>query len=262
MKKLALLTLAALMLAGLITGLASCSNKEEEAVDLRISAAISLTDALNEIHGLYTQKHPKVTITPTYDSSGRLQTQIEQGGPCDVFVSAGAKQMDALESGGLLLEGTRGDLLTNKVVLIAPGDSALGLTDFNGLTGAAVTRIAIGDPDSVPAGSYAKKVFEHLGIYSQVQPKLILCTNVREVLTHVENGDVDAGIVYTTDYLASTSVKKVADGPDEVNRTIVYPAAVIKASENADAARKYEDFLFSYEAGEVFERYGFTLAGD
>lgn len=258
MKKLALLTLAALLMASLISGLIGCSS-EEDAVELRISAAASLTDVLEKINGLYTAKHSKVTLTPTYDSSGKLQTQIEQGAPCDVFLSAGAKQMDALQTQDLLITDTRQDLLQNKVVLIVPNDSTLGLTDFNGLTGDAVARIAIGDPASVPAGSYAKKAFEQLGIWAQLEPRLVLCTNVREVLTHVENGDVDAGVVYATDYQISAGVNKVADGPAEVNATIVYPVAVIKDSRNADAAGEYLDFLFSDEAGEVFEDYGFVL---
>ncbi len=258
MKKLALIALATLLMAGLISGLIGCSS-EEEAVELRVSAASSLTDAIEDINDLYTGKHSNVTITATCDSSGKLQTQIEQGAPCDVFLSAGAKQMDALQTQGLLITDTRRDLLQNKVVLIVPNDSTLGLNDFNGLTGGAVARIAIGDPASVPAGSYAKKALEHLGIYAQLESKFVLCTNVREVLTHVENGDVDAGIVYATDYLISTKVKRVAEGPDEVNATIVYPVAAIKDSQNADAAGKYLDFLFSDEAGEVFEEYGFVL---
>ena len=258
MKKITLLTLVALLLAGLLAGLIGCSS-EEETVTLNVSAAASLTDVLTEINGLYTQKHSNVSVTANFASSGTLQTQIEQGAPCDVFISAGAKQMDNLETGGLILEDTRKDLLQNKVVLIVPNASTLGLADFDGLTGASVTRIAIGDPASVPAGSYAKKALEQLGIYSQVQSKLILCADVRAVLTYVENGDVDAGIVYSTDYRISEKVRKVADGPDEVNQTIVYPMAVIAASENAEAAGKYEDFLSSDEAGEVFEEYGFVL---
>ncbi len=262
LKKLALLTITAVLLAGLIAGLAGCSQEEEEAVTLNVFAAASLTDVMEEINGLYTGEHSSVTITPNYGSSGKLQTQIEQGAPCDVFISAGARQMDALQSENMLLTDSRRDLLQNKVVLIVPSDSTLGLADFNGLTGASVTRIAIGDPASVPAGSYGKKALEKLGIYSQVQSKLVLCTDVRDVLTHVENGDVEAGIVYETDYLISTKVKKVAEGPAEVNATIVYPVAVIEETENAEAAGKYVDFLFSDEAGEVFEEYGFVLVQD
>ncbi len=258
MKKITLLTLVALLLAGLMSGLVGCS-KEEAAVELNVSAASSLTDVLKTVNDLYAEKHSNVTITANFAASGTLQTQIEQGGACDVFISAGVKQMDNLEKGGLLLEGTRKDLLKNKVVLIVPNDSTLGLTDLNGLTGAGVGKIAIGDPASVPAGTYAKKALEQLGIYSQVQSKLVLCTNVREVLTHVENGDVDAGIVYSTDALISDKVKVVAEGPAEVNDTIVYPVAVIKGSENSDAAEKYVDFLFGDEAGEVFEEYAFVL---
>ena len=262
MKKVTLLALVTLLLAGLVSGLIGCSSEKEEAVTLNVFAAASLTDVLDEINGLYAGKHSHVTITPNYGSSGKLQTQIEQGASCDVFISAGAKQMDALQSANLLLTDSRLDLLQNKVVLIVSSDSTLGLTDFNGLTSTSVTKIAIGDPASVPAGSYGKKALEQLGIYSQVQSRLVLCTDVRDVLTHVENGDVEAGIVYETDYLISTKVKKVAEGPAEVNATIVYPVAVIGESENAEAAQKYVDFLFSGEAGVVFEEYGFVLVQD
>lgn len=263
MKKVALLTLVALLFAGLMAGLIGCSEKEG-AVTLKVSAASSLTDVLEDINNLYEEKHPNVTIEPNFNSSGALQTQIEQGAPCDVFISAGGKQMDNLKNGGLILEDTRKDLLNNKVVLIVPNDSTLGLTSLNGLTGANVSKIAIGDPASVPAGTYAKKALEQLGIYSELNSakKLVLCANVRDVLTYVESGNVDAGIVYSTDALMSDKVKVVAEGPAEVNATIVYPVAVIKASENPDAAQEYVDFLFSDKAGKVFEGYGFVLVED
>jgi molybdate transport system substrate-binding protein len=258
LKKIALLGLVALLFSGLIAGLMGCSEKKE-AVELNVSAAASLTDVLKEVNDLYTEKHPNVTITANFASSGTLQTQIQQGAPCDVFISAGAKQMGTLQNGGLILDDTRKDLLNNKVVLIVPNGSTLGLADFAGLTGANVSRIAIGDPASVPAGTYGKKALDQLGIYSHVQSKLILCADVRAVLTYVENGDVDAGIVYSTDALISDKVKVVAEGPAEVNATIVYPVAVIKASENPDAAQKYVDFLSSNQAKAVFEDYGFVM---
>ncbi len=258
MKKVALLTLVALLFAGLMAGLIGCSKKEG-AVTLKVSAASSLTDVLNELNGLYMKDHPNVTFETNFASSGTLQTQIQAGAPCDVFLSAGAKQMDTLQNGGLILEDTRKDLLNNEIVLIVPNDSTLGLTSLNGLTGANVSKIASGDPASVPAGTYAKKALEQLGIYSQVQSKLILCADVRAVLTYVESGNVDAGIVYKTDALTSDQVKVVASGPAEVNATIVYPVAVIKASANPDAAQKYLDFLSTNEAKAVFEEYGFVM---
>ncbi len=258
LKKVALIALVGLLFAGLVTGLIGCSEKEE-AVTLKVSAAASLTDVLAEINDLYTKQHPNVTMEPNFASSGTLQTQIQQGAPCDVFISAGAKQMDNLESGSLIKEETRKNLLNNKIVLIVPNDSTLGLTDFNGLTGASVKKIAIGDSASVPAGTYGKKALEQLGIYSQVESKFNKATDVRQVLTWVENGDVDAGIVYLTDAKISDKVKVVAEGPAEVNASIVYPVAIIEASENSDAAQKYVDFLSSDKAAEVFVKYGFTM---
>ncbi len=261
MKKIALLTLVALLFAGLMAGLIGCSEKKE-AVELNVSAAASLTDVLKDINDLYTKKHPNVTITPNFAASGTLQTQIQQGAPCDVFISAGAKQMDALQSGGLILDDTRKDLLNNKIVLIVPNNSTLGLTKFEDLTNSNVKIIAIGDPKSVPAGTYGKTALEKLGIYSQVESKFNKASDVRQVLTWAENGEADAGIVYSTDAKISDKVKVVDEDPTDVSKTIVYPVAVIKASENPDAAQKYVDFLSSDQAKAVFEDYGFVMAED
>ncbi len=240
-------------------GVVACTK---ESVTLNVAAASSLTDVLEEINDLYKQHNPQVTITANYASSGTLQQQIEQGGLVDVFISAGASQVDTLQNGQLIWNVTRKDLLKNKIVLIVPNDSTLGLTDFNGLTGTNVDKIAIGAPDSVPAGKYAKLALEQLGIYDELESKLILCANVRQVLTYVENSDVDAGIVYITDALVSNKVKVVAEGPAEVNAKIVYPVAVIKAGQNPDAALDYEDFLFSDEAKAIFVEYGFVPIED
>lgn len=261
MRKGAFLALLALLFGALAGTLAGCT-KEEQAVELNISAAGSLVDVLTEINNLYKETDPNVTITPNFAASGTLQTQIEQGAPCDVFISAGAKQMDNLQNQGVILEDTRSDLLNNKIVLIMPGDSTLGLTSFAGLTSPGVGKVAIGDPASVPAGSYGKNALEQLGIYAQVQSKLILCPDVRTVLTYVENGDVDAGIVYATDAMTSRKVHVIAEGPPEISRTMVYPVAVIKASDHVDAATKYIDFLSGSEARAVFEKYGFVMVED
>lgn len=262
LKKVALLSLVVLVLAGLIGGLTGCSHKAG-AVTLNVSAASSLTNALGEVNDLYTQKHPNVTITPNFDASGTLQKQIENGGPCDVFISAAAKNMDTLENtDNLILSKSRKNLLTNKIVLIVPSDSTLGLTSFDNLTLASVKTIAFGDPAIVPAGQYGKAALTELGIYDQVKSKFLLCAKVTDVLTYVASGNVDAGIVYATDALSSDQVKVVAEGPADVNATIVYPVAVIKASANPDAAQKYVDFLSSDQAKTVFENYGFVMAAD
>jgi molybdate transport system substrate-binding protein len=227
---------------------------------LNVSAAASLTDAIKEINSLYTSENPQVSITPNFASSGTLQQQIENGAPCDVFISAAVSQMDNLQNKQLILNDTRRNLLNNSVVLIVPAGSTLGITSFNDLTQDKVKKIAIGDPGSVPAGTYAKQTFDLLGIASTVQSKLVLAGNVRQVLTYVENGDVDAGIVYSTDSLISNSIKVVASAPAEINANIVYPVAVIKSSKNLSAANKYMDFISNVQAKAIFEKYGFTLA--
>jgi molybdate transport system substrate-binding protein len=231
------------------------------AVTLNVSAAASLTDALKEINVLYMQDNPGVTVTSNFGSSGTLQKQIENGAPTDIFVSAASAQMDALQKGKLIIDDTRQDLLINKVVLIVPIGNPLDITDFKGLVSDKVTKIAIGDPKSVPAGTYGQQVFDKFGISDSVKSKLVLAGDVRQVLTYVESGNVDAGVVYLTDAKISTKVVIVANAPDDINAKIVYPVAVVKASKSVDAARVYEKYLFGSRAKAVFDKYGFTMAG-
>jgi molybdate transport system substrate-binding protein len=227
--------------------------------DLTVSAAISLKDALDEAKQLYTTANPSVSIAMNYGASGTLQLQIEQGAPVGVFLSAAPKQMDALESKGLVLEGTRKDLLRNEVVLIVPRDSTLGITSFRDLLKPKVKKVALGEPVTVPAGKYAQDVLTSLGIYDQVNAKAVLAKDVRQVLTYVETGDVDAGIVYKTDALSSAKVKVVVQAPADSHSPVIYPVAVIKASKNAAAAKAFEDFLSGPQASAIFRKYGFGV---
>ena len=256
LKKISLLLGVILMLA--VAGCASTVTVVP--VTLNISAAASLTNALNEVNKLYTQSKPWVTITPNYGSSGTLQTQIENGAPCDVFLSAAAAQMDNLQNENLLLAGSRVNLLTNKIVLIVPKANPLGLTGFNDLTLSKVKLIAIGDPKSVPAGSYAQQAFTELGILTAIQSKFVLGATVAQVLQYVDSGNVDAGVVFSTDALSNSNVTVIATGPAEVNATIVYPAAIIKASKVASAAQDYLTFLGSAQARAIFVKWGFAMA--
>ncbi len=224
-----------------------------------VSAAASLTDALQEVNNLYMQKHRDVTITANFAASGILQKQIEQGAPADVFISAAAKQMDALQTGGLIINETRRDLLNNKIVLVVPGNSTLNISAFTDLLKDDVKQIAIGDPEFVPSGIYGKQAFEVLGIYEQIKAKLILQIDTPHVLGFVESGNVDAGIVFATDAALTTKVRIAADAPAEVNSQIVYPVAVIKTSQNVNAAKAYIGFLFSDEAKAIFEKNGFVV---
>ena len=146
--------------------------------------------------------------------------------------------------------------------MIVPNGSTLGITSFNDLTLDKVTKIAVGDPKSVPAGTYAQAAFDELGITTKIQSKLILGATVTQILTYVAGGNVDAGFVYSTDALSSTQVKVVAQAPADINALIVYPAAIIQTSRNQTAAQSYLDFLFSDQAKALFLQYGFTMAGN
>ncbi len=227
-------------------------------VNLTISAAISLSNALNEIKPFYERSHPNVRLTYNFGSSGALQQQIEQGAPADIFFSAATRQMEALQSKNLLLAGTRRNLLGNQVVLITPVNSNLGVASFQNLTNNNISRIAMGEPRSVPAGQYAQEVLNSLNLYQRIQSKLVLANNVRQVLTFVETGNADAGIVYATDAQQSNRVKIVATAPAGSHSPIIYPIAAIQSTRNPAAARAFIQFLSSSQARQVFNKYGFS----
>ena len=238
-----------------------CRHAKAAKSDLTVSAAISLKDALDETKELYIKDHPGVAIAINYGASGTLQLQIEQGAPVDIFLPAAPKQMDALQSKGLLLAGTRKDVLQNEVVLIVPKDSKLGLASFKDLTQADVKRVAMGEPVSVPAGEYAKETLTSLGIYDAVKAKAVLAKDVRQVLTYVETGNVDAGIVYRTDAMTSAKVSIAATAPPKSHALVIYPAAVIKATKNPSAAKEFLQFIEGPRGIAVFDKYGFKAAG-
>ncbi|MBC2579731.1 molybdate ABC transporter substrate-binding protein [Clostridium sp. DJ247] len=233
--------------------------KDEKAITLTISAAASLKDSMEDIKKLYSQEKPNVTITYNFGASGTLQQQIEQGAPADVFISAATKQMDALKKKGLLIDDTNKNLLENNVVLIAPKDSST-IKDFNDLATDNVKKIALGEPKSVPVGQYAQDVLTSLKIADKVQPKAVLGKDVKEVLTWVETGNVDAGIVYETDAKVSNKVNIVATAPENSHKPVVYPVAVLKDSKNVEAAKEFTKFLSEDKAKAVFEKYGFKAA--
>ncbi|MCJ7806757.1 MAG: molybdate ABC transporter substrate-binding protein, partial [Clostridia bacterium] len=223
-----------LLIVSLVIGMLGCSNPKES-VTLNVSAAGSLTDAVAEINSLFMQNNASIEILANFAASGDLQTQIENGAPADVFISADARQMNVLEEKELILPETRSDLLNNSIVLIVPEGSTLEIAGFEDLANDEITQIAIGDPEFVPAGSYGRQAFELLGIsYEGLLPKLILANNVRQVLSYVESGNVDAGIVVASDAVSSSAVKVVATAPDEINGRIAYPVAVIASSGNIE----------------------------
>ncbi|MBE9184592.1 molybdate ABC transporter substrate-binding protein [Microcoleus sp. LEGE 07076] len=230
----------------------------QQRTSLTVSAAISLSPALTEIKTVYEGSNPNTTIIYNFGASGALERQIQQGAPVDVFFSAATKQMDALQQANLLVNQTRHNLLTNRLVLISPKSGAV-LTNFKQLTDAKIQKIAIGEPKSVPAGKYAQEMLTKLGLWPQLQPKLVLGNNVRQVLTFVETGNVDAGIVYTTDAKASDKVTVRLTAAENLHSPIVYPLAIIKNSRNPAAAKAFVQFLAGDRAKIVFMKYGFGI---
>lgn len=237
------------------------STAPTETIELTVSAAASMQDAMKAIKPVYQEENHQVRITYNFGSSGSLKQQIEQGAPADVFLSASPKWIDALEKENLLLEGTRQDLLKNTMVLIIPANSEQSISNFPELSDSKVQKVALGDPESVPAGQYAKEVLTSLNLYQPLASKYVFGKDVRQVLSYVETGNVDAGLVYGTDAKISGYKVKVATvAPENTHKPIIYPVAVIKDTKHPESAQEFIEFLSSDQAKEVFEQYGFSMA--
>ncbi|MDU7710301.1 MAG: molybdate ABC transporter substrate-binding protein [Clostridium sp.] len=229
----------------------------EEPAKLLVAAAASLEYSYeDELIPMFEEENPNITVEGTYDSSGKLQTQIEEGIEADVFMSAAMMQMNALVDEDLVDKDSVVKLLENKIVLIASADSVLDLQEFTDITKAG--SIAIGDPASVPVGQYSQEALTSLGIWDEVSAKASLGTNVTEVLNWVAEGSAEAGIVYATDAATTDKVKVVAEAPEgSLAEKAIYPVGVVSASAQKEAAEKFVDFLQSDKAIAVFEKYGF-----
>jgi molybdate transport system substrate-binding protein len=230
--------------------------------DVVVFAAASTTNAVTELGELYEAKNLGRMI-PSFASSSTLAKQIGNGAPADVYLSANTKWMDYLEEKNLLSEGSRVDLLRNRIVLIAPVTSALPQIDIRpGFSPAAVLgtegRLAMGDPSHVPAGMYGKKALEGLECWEEVKDRLAPMKDVRAALVLVERGEVPLGLVYATDAAISPKVRVVGTFPESCHPPIVYPVAAVSGGKSAEAKR-FLDFLHTPEARAVFEKYGFGL---
>ena len=291
MKKPFAVVMAAMMVAGMMAG---CSSKTQETTaaatetetiaaettaaeteaeskaeakadlgeqSILVAAAASLKNAYeDELIPMFEEQYPGVTVEGTYDSSGKLQTQIEEGLEADVFMSAATKQMKALDEEGMIASDTIVNLLENKIVLIVPTGSDSKMDSFEKIGDAA--SIALGDPESVPAGQYAKEALTNLNVWDSIQDKVSFGTNVTEVLNQVAAASADAGIVYATDAASKADqVTVVAEAPEgSLEKKVIYPVAVVKATAHEDAAKAFVDFLQTPEAIAVFESYGFVAA--
>ncbi|MGL5877136.1 MAG: molybdate ABC transporter substrate-binding protein, partial [Xenococcaceae cyanobacterium] len=250
----------ALILATMLNWLNPSPVVAQANATLLVSAAASLQDALKEVQPIFQQAQPQLKVNYNFGASGALQQQIEQGAPADIFFSAATKQMNALQDKNLILPDTRRDLLTNRLVLIVSNTSSLKIGDFKQLTDTNIKRIAVGEFRSVPVGQYSEELFKKLDILEQVKSKLVFGNNVRNVLSAVESGNADAGIVYTTDAKLSDKVRVIATASDNLHSPIVYPIAIIGNSKNPDAAKEYIRFLTDKQARAIFEKYGFGIA--
>ena len=241
---------------------ASDSNNAQDlnGKEVNLAAAASLKNVFDEkLIPMFEKKYNGVKVTPTYASSGDLQTQIENGLKADVFMSAANKQMNALADKGIVDNKTNLQFLENKVVLIVPKDSNSNISSFDDLKNVK-GNIAIGDPKSVPAGQYAQEVLNNTGIWDSVESKLSLGTDVTAVLNQVAQGSADCGIVYATDAKSNDNVKVVCEAPEGSLKTpVIYPVAALKNSTDSDATKAFMDFLQTKEAKDVFVEYGFTI---
>lgn len=224
-----------------------------------LAAAASLEKSFTEeLIPMFEAQYPNVEVQGTYDSSGKLQSQIEAGADVDVFFSAALKQMDALKEEGYIAEDASVDLLENKIVLIVPAGKEDGYSSFEDIVNADMA--AIGDPESVPAGQYGKEALENLNLWGEVENKLSLGTNVTEVLNWVAEGSADAGIVYATDAASrADKVTVVAEAPEGSVSKVIYPVAALKEAPNKEAADAFMEFLQTADALAVFEKAGFTI---
>ena len=232
-----------------------------EETEILVAAAASLKNAYEEeLIPMFEEQYPGVTVKGTYDSSGKLQTQIEEGLEADVFMSAAKKQMRALDEEGMIASDTITDLLENKIVLIVPTGNEKKLEKFEDIENA--DSIALGDPASVPAGQYAQEALTNLGIWDKIQDKVSFGTNVTEVLNQVAAASADAGIVYATDAASmADQVEVVAEAPEgSLAKKVIYPVAVVKGTAHEEVAKEFVAFLQTDKAITVFEEYGFSSA--
>lgn len=284
MKHLTKSTIAALLVLSMTASLAGCGSSntttadkgsaptETEQTELVVFAAASMTETLEEIKETYEAEHERVTLTFNFDSSGTLKTQIEEGADCDVFISAGQEQMDQLDitadaavnTDGLdfVEDGSRIDLLENKVTLVVPEENETGIESFDDLK----TKLEIGDimlamgNSDVPVGQYTQKILQYYGLDEQALAdagKITYGSNVKEVTTQVAEGSVDCGVIYCTDAF-SADLTVVDEATAEMCGQVIYPAAVMKNSSDVDAAQEFLDYLTTDEAMKVFESVGFA----
>jgi len=244
--------------------MAGCSkneNKTNEAVGkvtLMVSAAVSLTDALEEIKVLY-EKNRNIELTFNLGGSGSLAQQIQQGAPVDVFISANQQWLDTLQDEDMIINHTRKDITGNKLVLIAGKTSEINYDSIESITVAEIDQIAIGNPESVPAGKYTEQVLKHYNLWDELKSKVVLGKDVRQVLTYVETGNVNIGFVYESDALSSNDINILATATKDSHDPIIYPGAVLKDTKHKKEATDFMTFMSTDEVQKILMKHGFSM---
>ena len=272
MKVFAFVLAAVLLGAPLFVSAPQASAAEAEKTVV-VFAAASMTESMNRIAELYKEAVPNIKIVYNFDSSGTLKTQIQEGADCDIFISAGQRQMDQIDIAAdsavntekldFVLPGTRFDIVANRVVMIVPkGTNPKGIDDFKDVVTDKVSLVALGNAD-VPVGQYSREIFTSLGIWDELNSmkKISFASNVKEVLAQVAAAAIDCGIVYGTDAATSAEVAVAAEAPQGTHKPIAYPAAILKRTGDKAAAKAFVEFLKSDASAEVFENIGFTIPG-
>jgi molybdate transport system substrate-binding protein len=249
------------MRALLILLLAVLIPTPSRAAELQVLAAASLTDALREISARY-EKDGGDRIVINLGASNALARQIQEDAPADLFLSADEATMNKLEKKELLLPGTRRSVLSNTLVIVVPADSSLRISGAKDLAGSGIRALALAEPQTVPAGMYAKEYLRKQGVWSKVIDRVIPTENVRAALAAVESGNVDAGIIYKTDAGGAKRVRIAYEVPRDEGPAISYPFSVLARSERKEAARRFLAYLESPPSLSIFRKYGFIVLGD
>ncbi|WP_348620254.1 molybdate ABC transporter substrate-binding protein [Paenibacillus polymyxa] len=234
-------------------------SKTAETIELTISAAASLTDALKEIQHSYESTHTGIKLNFNFGGSGALEKQIEQGAPSDLFLSASTKNMNSLVNQQLINTKKQKTWLTNELVAVIPADGTMNIASVTDLTKKEVKKVAIGIPESVPAGNYAQEALTKAKLWDTLQSKLVQAKDVRQVLQYVETGNADVGFVYKTDALTSQKAKIAFEVNPKTYSPVEYPIGIVKATKHIQEAEDFYAYLQSQESLNIMDKYGFTI---
>ncbi|MHC1756879.1 MAG: molybdate ABC transporter substrate-binding protein [Methanosarcina sp.] len=257
-KKLILPILAAVLCLFIFALIVAPPGAEDQPTTITVSAAASLTEAFTDIAREFEAVHPDTKVELNLAGSGTLRMQIESGAPVDIFASASESDMDLLSEKNLIEESSRKDFAANTLVMVVPekngSESPKTLED---LTAGSIEKIAIGNPETAPVGKYTKQAMETAGIWDDIENKVILGETVKQVLTYVETGEVDAGFVFITDAESGQKERYEIAFTVPINESITYPIAVVSASANKEEAQEFVDFVTGARGQEILAKYGF-----